>query len=516
MSERPLNDDNPDNEADHESGEPGDSDRFEEIVDAETTRDPDLAVIEAGSRTLRAQAGPPEGDGVPARPTDPEVDRALREVEAELAGRWGETKLDPSLVRIAGLMDILGHPERAYPAIHITGTNGKTSTARMIEALLRSFDLRTGRYTSPHVQSVTERISLDGAPIDAERFIETYRDIQPYVQMTDEREDYRLSFFEVLTAMAFAAFADAPVDVAVVEVGMGGTWDATNVVDGTVAVVTPIALDHTDRLGATPGEIAKEKAGIIKQDATVVLAQQPVDAAQVLLKRSVEVDATVAREGMEFGVTAREVAVGGQLLTLRGLGGDYPDVFLPLYGAHQAHNAAVALAAVEAFFGIGSQHARTLDMDTVRRAFASVTSPGRLEVVRRSPTVVLDAAHNPAGAQAAAEAITEAFGFSRLIGVVAASADKDVRGLLEAFEPVFAEVVVTRNSTQRSMDADELAALAVEVFGAERVQVEPRLDDALEAAITLAEEEGEYAGAGVLVTGSVITVGEARLLLRRG
>ncbi|MFI9718285.1 bifunctional folylpolyglutamate synthase/dihydrofolate synthase [Streptomyces sp. NPDC052396] len=507
MTERPQNDHTDQNES-------GENDQFEEIVEAETDRDADLAVIEAGSRTLRTQAAPPQAE-VPGRPEDPEVDRALREVEAELAGRWGETKLDPSLVRIQKLMDVLGEPQRAYPAIHITGTNGKTSTARMIEALLAAFDLRTGRYTSPHVQSVTERISLDGAPISAERFIETYRDIEPYVRMVDEGEEFRLSFFEVLTGMAFAAFADAPVDVAVVEVGMGGTWDATNVVDGTVAVVTPIALDHTDRLGTTPGEIAGEKAGIIKPDATVVLAQQPVDAAQALLKRSVEVDATVAREGMEFGVTGREVAVGGQLLTLRGLGGEYPEVFLPLYGAHQAHNAAVALAAVEAFFGIGSQHARTLDIDTVRRAFASVTSPGRLEVVRRSPTVVLDAAHNPAGARAAAEAVSEAFGFSRLIGVVGASDDKDVRGLLEAFEPVFAELVVTRNSSHRAMDADELAAVAVEVFGAERVQVEPRLDDALEAAITLAEEEGEYSGAGVLVTGSVITVGEARLLLRR-
>ncbi|MFF4478614.1 bifunctional folylpolyglutamate synthase/dihydrofolate synthase [Streptomyces sp. NPDC021218] len=492
------------------------SDEFEEIVEAETDRDPDLAVIEAGSRTLRAQSGPPQGDGIPSRPADPEVDRALREVEGELAKRWPETKLDPSLVRIESLMDILGSPQRAYPSIHITGTNGKTSTARMVESLLGAFELRTGRYTSPHVQSITERISLDGAPISAERFIETYQDIQPYIEMVDAQQEHRLSFFEVLTGMAYAAFADAPVDIAVVEVGMGGSWDATNVVDAGVAVIMPISLDHTDRLGTTPEQIATEKAGIVKQDATVVLAQQPVEAASVVLKRAVEVDATVAREGMEFGVLSREVAVGGQLLTLRGLGGEYPDVFLPLHGAHQAHNAAMALAAVEAFFGIGSQHARTLDIDTIRSAFASVTSPGRMEVVRRSPTVVLDAAHNPAGARAAAEAVTESFDFSRLIGVVGASTDKDVRGVLEAFEPIFAEVVVTRNSSHRSMDPDELAAIAVEVFGSDRVQVEPRLDDALEEAITLAEEEGEYAGAGVLVTGSVITVGEARLLLGRG
>ncbi|UYQ62121.1 bifunctional tetrahydrofolate synthase/dihydrofolate synthase [Streptomyces peucetius] len=492
------------------------SDTFDKIVDAETDRDPDLAVIEAGSRTLRTQAGTPQADHVPARPADPEVDKALREVEADLATRWGETKLEPSVARIEALMDVLGEPQRAYPSIHITGTNGKTSTARMIEALLSAFDLRTGRYTSPHVQSVTERISLDGAPIGAERFIETYRDIKPYVEMVDASQDYRLSFFEVLTGMAYAAFADAPVDVAVVEVGMGGSWDATNVIDGSVAVVTPIDLDHTDRLGSTPAEIAVEKAGIIKQGATVVLAQQPVDAAQVMLKKAVELDATVAREGMEFGVASREVAVGGQLLTLRGLGGEYDQIFLPLYGAHQAHNAAVALAAVEAFFGVGAAESRTLDVDTIRTAFAAVSSPGRLEVVRRSPTVVLDAAHNPAGARAAAAAVTESFGFSRLIGVVGASGDKDVRGFLEAFEPIFAEIVVTQNSSHRAMDADELAAVAVEVFGDERVVVEPRLDDALEAAITLAEEESEFAGAGVLVTGSVITVGEARLLLGKG
>ncbi|MBP0460784.1 bifunctional tetrahydrofolate synthase/dihydrofolate synthase [Streptomyces montanisoli] len=485
------------------------------MVANETTRDPDLAAIEAGSRTLRAQAGPPAGD-IPTRPEDPEVDAALRAVEQELAGRWGETKLDPSVERIKALMDVLGDPQRGYPSIHITGTNGKTSTARMIEALLGAFDLRTGRYTSPHVQSITERISLDGAPISAERFIETYADVKPYVEMVDAAKEYRLSFFEVLTGMAYAAFADAPVDAAVVEVGMGGTWDATNVIDAGVAVVTPIDLDHTDRLGSTPGEIAGEKSGIIKRGATLVLAQQPVDAAQVMLRKATELDATVAREGLEFGVLAREIAVGGQLLTLRGLGGEYGEVFLPLYGAHQAHNAAVALAAVEAFFGVGAQRHEPLDVDTVRKAFASVASPGRLEVVRRSPTVVLDAAHNPAGARAAADAITEAFDFNRLIGVVGASAGKDVKGILEALEPICAELVVTRNSSHRAMDADELAGVAVEVFGDDRVQVEPRLDDAIEAAITLAEEEGGFAGAGVLVTGSVITVGEARLLLRRG
>jgi dihydrofolate synthase/folylpolyglutamate synthase len=489
-------------------------DPFEELVAAEQDRDPDLAAIEAGSRTLRAQAGAQPAPEPPSRPADPETDRALREVETELSKRWGETKLDPSVVRIRALMDVLGEPQHSYPAIHITGTNGKTSTARMIEALLTALELRTGRYASPHLQSITERISLDGAPIPAERFVEVYEEVKPYVDLVDSREQHRLSFFEVLTGMAYAAFADAPVDAAVVEVGMGGTWDATNVVDARVAVLTPIDLDHTDRLGTTHEQIATEKAGIVKPGSVVILAQQPVEAAAVVLRRAAEVDATVAREGLEFGVLAREVAVGGQLLTLRGLGGEYPDVFLPLHGEHMAHNAAVALAAVEAFLGVGADHpGRTLDPEAVRQGFATVTSPGRLEVVRSSPTVILDAAHNPAGARATAAAVSEAFGFSRLIGVVGTSADKDVRGLLEAFEPLMTEVVITRNSTHRAMDADELAGLAVEIFGEERVQVEPRLDDALDAAITLAEEEHEYAGAGVLVTGSVITAGEARVLL---
>ncbi|KDN85529.1 dihydrofolate synthase [Kitasatospora cheerisanensis KCTC 2395] len=443
------------------------------------------------------------------------TDSELRAVEAELATRWPENKLEPSLDRIEALMDILGQPQRSYPSIHITGTNGKTSTARMIEQLLGSFELRTGRYTSPHVESVTERISLDGAPISPEKFVETYRDIEPYVRMVDAAQPVAMSFFEVLTGMAYAAFADAPVDVAVVEVGMGGSWDATNVIDAQVSVITPIGLDHTDKLGETTGEIAVEKSGIIKPGALAVVAQQQLDAAETILRRAVEVDATVAREGMEFGVLRREVAVGGQLVTLRGLGGhEYQDLFLPLHGDHQAQNAALALSAVEAFFGVGQGGAEHLDEDKVRQAFSGVSSPGRLEVVRRSPTVILDAAHNPHGAQAAVNALGEAFGFTKLVGVIGTSGDKDVTGLLEAFEPILAEVVITQNSTHRAMPVDELAALAVEVFGEDRVQVEPRLDDAIDAAVTLAEEE-DLGGAGVLVTGSVITVGEARLLFGR-
>ncbi|MFI5998382.1 bifunctional folylpolyglutamate synthase/dihydrofolate synthase [Streptomyces sp. NPDC051362] len=463
----------------------------------------------ADTRLLQKQGRRPQGL---TRLERPEANMALESVERKLAGRWGETTLEPSLNRISALMALLGHPERSYPSIHITGTNGKTSTARLIEVLLAAFGLRTGRYTSPHIQSVTERISVDGVPLSAERFVKAYEDVEPHADMVDSGQEHRLSFFEMLTGMAYAVFADAPVDVAVVEVGMGGGWDATNVIDGDVAVFTPIDLDHTDRLGSTTAEIAREKSGIMKQNASVVVAQQPVDAAHVLLRKAVEMNATAAREGLEFGVASRQVLVDGQLLTLRGLGGDYPDVHLPLHGVHQAHNAAVALAAVEAFFGIGVRRTGPLDLDTVRTAFASVTSPGRLEVVSQNPQVVLDAAHNPAGARAAAAAVRESFAFGQLIGVVGASSDKDVRGLLEAFESQFAEIVVTQNSSERAMGVHELASVAAEVFGKHRVRVEPRLPEAVETAIKLAGQ----VGAGVLITGSVMTVGEARLLLAHG
>ncbi|MET0741336.1 MAG: cyanophycin synthetase [Candidatus Nanopelagicales bacterium] len=445
--------------------------------------------------------------------TEP-ADLELRRVEQELHSRWPESRLEPSLDRIRALTNLLGEPQAAYPVIHVTGTNGKTSTARIIESLLRAFGLRVGRYTSPHLQTVRERIALDGQPIDAERFVDTYDDVAPYLAFVDEQSAARggppLSFFEVLTAMAYAAFAEAPVDVGVVEVGLGGTWDATNVVDGQVAVVTPVALDHEEYLGDSVVDIAVEKSGIVKPGSVTVIAQQPVDVAEVLLRRVAEVEATVAREGLEFGVLDRAIAVGGQLLTLRGLGGEYDEILLPLHGAHQAHNAVVALAAVEAFLGGGRDR---LDLDVIRDGFAMASSPGRLEVVRRSPTVLLDAAHNPSGAVALADALGDAFTFDRLVGVVGILADKDARGLLFALEPVLAEVVVTQNSSPRALPAADLASIAEDVFGSGRVTVASSLPDALDVAVGLAEGSGELGGAGVLVTGSVVTVGEARTLL---
>jgi len=446
-----------------------------------------------------------------------DIEAEYRAVEGELLRRWPETKIEPSLDRIADLMDLLGAPQRAYPAIHITGTNGKTTTSRMADELLRALNLRTGRTTSPHLEEMRERICLDGEPISRQRFIEVYRDVQPFADLVDARQPHPLSFFEMITGMSYAAFADAPVDAAIVEVGLGGTWDATNVIDAQVAVVTPISLDHTHLLGDTVEDIAWEKAGIIKPGAVAVLGQQPLEAAQVLIRHAAEVGATVAREGIEFGVMDRQLAVGGQQLVIKGLSREYDGIYLPLHGAHQAHNAACAVAAVEAFLGAG-QGGGSLEPELVREALAAVRSPGRLEVVRRSPTVLIDAAHNPGGALATAEAVAEEFAFDHLVGVIAAMYDKDVRGVLEAFEPVLAEVVVTRNSTPRSMAVPELAALAEEIFGPERVTAVDRLDDAIERAVALAEEGAANAslgGVGVLITGSVVTAGEAGRLLRR-
>ncbi len=463
-------------------------------------------------------------DDTPERVEDDAESLAeLRVVEAELDRRWPETRIAPSLDRIRALVEVLGDPQRSYPVIHVAGTNGKSSVTRMIDALLTRIGPRTGRYTSPHLQRVTERIALDGVPISARQYIETYREIAPYLGIVDRAQASRepsgplLSKFEVLTGIAFAAFADAPVDVAVLEVGLGGSWDATNVADAAVAAITPIDVDHVAYLGSDLAGIAREKAGVIKEGAVALLAQQTPEVAAVLLERAVEVGAEVARSGLEFGVLGREVAVGGQQLRLQGLGGEYDDIYLPLFGEHQAANAALALAAVEAFFGAGSS--RGLDITAVREAFASVRIPGRLERLRSAPTVVVDAAHNPHGARTAAAAVRAEFSFRRLIGVVAVMADKDVDGILAALEPVLDEVVITAVTSERAMDPDELGGLAVGLFGADRVVVEPRMDTALETAIGLAEEvdddEAPMAGAGVLVVGSVVAAGEARTLLGR-
>jgi dihydrofolate synthase/folylpolyglutamate synthase len=490
--------------------------------------------------------------------TDP-TDRLHRfgEVRHELEARWPESQISPTLDRIRTLTQFLGDPQRAYPVIHVTGTNGKTSTARMIESLLRAFGLHTGLITSPHLSDLRERIRIDGEPISIDAFLDIYDEVAPVLAMADEASELeggpRLSFFEVMTGLAFAAFADAPVDVAVVEVGMGGTWDATNVADGQVAVIMPIGMDHSDYLGDTLADIAAEKAGIIKPTSSVVLAAQDDQAMEVLAAAASQMEAPTSVEGIHFGVLERLVAVGGQQITLRGLGADYEEVFLPLFGGHQARNAVAALAAVESFFGITSSPnradaadaadavpgttnpidirdgasadgvatdipvptaGRRLDPVVVRAGLAAVTSPGRLEIVRRAPTVVVDAAHNVAGAQALAAAVADSFAFTSSVAVVGILADKDAGGILAALDPIIDMVVITRSSSPRALPVAELAAIAAEVLGEERVEAVERLDAALERAIELAEVGSPAGvGAGVIVTGSVTMAGEARLLL---
>ncbi|MGB7983311.1 MAG: Mur ligase family protein [Candidatus Nanopelagicales bacterium] len=488
-------------------------------------------------------------------------------VRRELEARWPETQISPTLARIRTLTQYLGDPQRAFPVIHVTGTNGKTSTARMIEALLRSFGLHTGLITSPHLADLRERIRLDGESIELTDFLRVYDEVAPVLAMADQVSQAaggpRLSFFEVMIGLGFAAFADAPVDVAVVEVGMGGTWDATNVADAQVAVIMPVGMDHSDYLGDTLADIAGEKAGIIKPTSSVVLAAQELPAQQVLLAAALQLEAPTAMEGVHYAVVERVLAVGGQQVTLRGLGGDYSEVFLPLFGEHQARNAAAALVAVESFFGleppelgdplglypariaapaelstarsVGTDSVdlrdpepavttaadvpvaaprRQLDPVVVRAGFASVTSPGRLEVVRRGPTVLVDAAHNVPGTQAMVAAVAESFTFTATVAVVGILAGKDAAGILSALDPIVDKVVITRSSSPRAVPVAVLAEIAADILGEDRVEAVERLDEALERGIGLAEAAAPAGvGAGVLVTGSVTMAAEARMLL---
>jgi dihydrofolate synthase/folylpolyglutamate synthase len=446
----------------------------------------------------------------PPPPSDEEAEHLLA-LEVELIRRAPESQIEPSLDRVQAVLDLMGRPERSFPAIHVAGTNGKSSTTAMIDALLTAHGLRTGRFTSPHLETIRERIRLDGEMIDAGRLLAAWEDLAPFIVMVESDGGRALTFFEVLTLLAFAAFADAPVSVGVIEVGLGGSWDSTNVITPLVGVVLPVGLDHMDWLGDDLATIANEKAGIIKPGMVVVLAEQEPAAYDVLMRRAVEVGAVVLREGVDFGVVDRQVAVGGQLLTLRGVGSTYEGVFLPMHGEHQARNAACALAAVEAFLGGGSD---ALDGDVISEGFAAVTVPGRLEVIRRAPAVVLDVAHNPQGVQALVDAIESSFAFSRLVGVVGVLSDKDAEGMLSALEPLLTEVVITRSNSPRAIDPDDLGALAADIFGEDRVVIEHELPDAIERAVTAAEDSGDLAGVGVLVTGSVTVVGQARALLR--
>ena len=436
---------------------------------------------------------------------------ALQHIYEALLKRWPETRLEPSLDRIAALCDALGSPERTYPTVHVAGTNGKTTTSRMIDSLFTELGYRTGRFTSPHLESFLERIALKGESISPAGMIATYNDIALYLDLIDSRQPHPISFFEAMTALAFVAFAEFPVDVAVIEAGMGGAWDATNIISSQVSVITPIGLDHTEYLGETLEEIAETKSGIIKPESHVVLAAQPVEVAKVLTAKVLEKSAIPYREGLEFSVAKRDVAVGGQLVAVNGVHGIYTDIFIPLYGAHQASNAAIALAAVEAFAGV------QLDEELVRNAFANVKSPGRCEILYRDPTVIIDAAHNPHGAHALANTLTTEFDFESIFGVLAILGEKDVHGVLLELEPVINRLIVTQNSSDRALSVDALYAEAIKVFGTDRVFKEPDLRTAITTAIeqcTLINQTSDGISS-VIVTGSVVTAGESRAIIRK-
>jgi len=441
---------------------------------------------------------------------NPDDQARVDAIEKALLARWPENRIAPTLERIAALVDILGSPQLTYPTIHVGGTNGKTTTARMIDSLLFEMGLRTGRFTSPHLESYLERISINGQSINAKELIFSFNDLSPYLDLMDTKFENPISFFEAMTALAFVAFAEHPIDVGVIEVGMGGQWDATNVVDADVSVITPIGLDHMEYLGNTIAEIAATKAGIIKEQGFVVLAQQTPEAAVELLRRAAEVGADVAREGLEYSIDSRAIAVGGQLISITGLRGHYDEIFLPLHGKHQASNAAAALIAVEAFFG-----EQDLDIDAVRAGFANVTSPGRCEIIHRDPTIILDAAHNPHGAKAIAETLQTEFTFDDVTGIVALMADKDALGILQALEPVMNQIIVTTNSSERSMSVADLTKLANQVFGADRVFAASSLFEAIDKAIQDSVRPLSEESLAIVITGSVVTVGEARTAVRK-
>lgn len=445
----------------------------------------------------------------------------LNRVYRELLDRAPENKMEPRMEPMFRAMEILGEPQKACPVIHITGTNGKTSTARMIESLLRAHDLRTGRYSSPHLVSVTERISVDGEPVADETFVRVWDEISPFLEIVDaeldERGETRLTYFEAVTILAFAVFAEAPVDVVVLEVGLGGITDATNVADGDVSVVTPISLDHTDLLGDTTELIAQEKVGILKPGGYLVSSVQPVDAADVLLARARELEVPMAFESLDFKLLDRQIAVGGQLLAIQGQAATYEEIFLPLFGAHQAQNATVALAAVEAFLGGGE---RELNADLVREGFAETSSPGRLELVRTAPSILVDAGHNPDGIRVSAEAIRESFGFSRLVLMVGILQEKDAEAMLYTMREEYGDLVedlcITQSSSPRAIPAGELANMALAAgWPEEDIHVTEDLEDAIEWSVGRAEAGNDLSG-GVLVTGSITLVGEITTLLKGG
>lgn len=453
-------------------------------------------------------------------PSNWEPASSFAEAEARLLQRWPENKVAPGLTRVTEILENMGEPHLSAPVIHVAGTNGKTTTARVIEIICRSYGLTTGLFTSPSLNSITERIQLNGSPISEASFLRAYNDTGFFVDLTDaqatQAEADPVTMFEAVTALAFAAFADAPVDIMIFEVGMGGTWDATNVVQPAVSVVTPIGLDHMDYLGETLAEIAGEKAGIIKPGVPVVIAEQPEAAQAVLNARATELEVPILAEGTDFFVTEQAVAVGGQLVTVQTPAAVYPDLYLPIHGEHQAHNLAVGLTAVELLFAelyADRRPEQELNPEVVQAGLNQLVSPGRLERVRTSPTVIVDAAHNPSGVQASCKAIAESFGFSGTVGVLAILEGKDALGIVQAMAGYIDQLVITQNSSPRAMTAEALHKVALYVYDPENIHLEFDLPDALDRAVALADEFEPNGTGGIVALGSVVTAADVRNML---
>lgn len=480
--------------------------------------DPDL--IEA---VLGGELGEDEDEEFPDGSREAQLDAAVaqadladaaRSIYQGLLQRAPEHDFDPTLDRVREVLSILGDPQNAYPSVHVGGTNGKTSTTRMVSALLAAFDLRTGSFTSPHLLSVNERISVNGEPLTDAEFVAAWEDVAPYVAMVDAdsatKEQPQISYFEALTIMAMAWFADAPVDVGVFEVGMGGRWDSTNVLDAGVCVITPIAVDHERWLGSTLSEIAFEKAGIIKDRSIVVVSHQDEEAMEVIERKGLETDSVLWVEGVHWEVLSRTPGVGGQMVDVRTPAGVYEELFIPLHGPHQAHNAAAALVAAEAMMG-----GKALPGEVVEEGFLSVRCPGRLEVVRTSPTVVVDAAHNPAGVASLRDALEESFGFNVTIGLFSAMEDKAVEQMLVEIEPSLNELVVVPMETGRGIDIEDLKEIAVDVFGEDRVHVAVNVSDGIDEAARLADAPTDATlTRGIVAFGSIQFIGDVTALLK--
>ena len=419
-----------------------------------------------------------------------------------LSNRFPENKINPSLDRILMAMDLMGQPQNNFKTIHIAGTNGKTSTSRMIERLLRSLDLKTGLFISPHLIHPRERIEINGQIISEIRFQEIFDEVNPYIEIIDQKfQDSPMTFFEVLTAMGFLAFSDEPIDVLSLEVGMGGRWDSTNVVTPEVSVITSIGLDHQEFLGSSIKEIAYEKAGIIKENIPVVISTQVKDANQVLNEVAANKNSPILRESIEFDVLERTVGIGGQQLNIATPLGTYQDLFLPLYGKFQASNAACALTAVETFLG------KKLEAELVQEAFAEFKSPARLQIVKRNPTVLIDAAHNISGVQNTLEAILETFKFENKILIIGFMKDKDIDEMLNLLKGFAQDVVVTEANTVRAISSKDLLNKVNSIANfSKEIFEQKNSKNALDLAVEIAKRKS--GSSGVIVLGSIALAGE--------